>query len=480
MRFFFSTIYLIFILLLWLVAGKSYAQVKQYVKIAQLSHIPKAYTTVYPVNIPASNSEQIDMLISWQIAYPMLSFLPQSSPSSKTCGNSYIAHINGKINIYNTYPHLNNQPKSKDDPVIISQISIMDTLKVCSYQQTQHKTEFYKGYTIKKLPKGNYSTQLILNHHKNGQIQYGKRQPQKTKKPKHPSGKTNAKQSQYLHYDSLITNDHALIYILEPKKDSSYALINYGKNVLPMDRNIVIAIESPLIHKQSSYDMIFMQISKSSQSIPIDPDWINSNTSLSVDSTKKEPVLIPQYHPKHSVIYLPVSPNSFLPSKIIFAIKEIQSKKILLKQWFLPLKDHFPIGLHDSQLAIDLLHYILDKGKIKDLKRNPTSDEWHNLISFWKNQDPTPEKLYNELMIEYYQRVDGSAKLFTSAINHGLNTDRGTFYITHGAPNKRKRQTPPGRAFEIWDYPNMTVTFQAKSGFGEYKLIHIKPKKNID
>ena len=94
---------------------------------------------------------------------------------------------------------------------------------------------------------------------------------------------------------------------------------------------------------------------------------------------------------------------------------------------------------------------------------------------YWKKYDPTPETEFNELMEEFYSRIDYAAMEFRG-INKkdGLSTDRGRIYIKNGKPDNIERfSNDNGYIVETWTYNATGKVFQFidKQGTGNFILI---------
>lgn len=133
-----------------------------------------------------------------------------------------------------------------------------------------------------------------------------------------------------------------------------------------------------------------------------------------------------------------------------------------------------PMSLKNPDFAIKILKHIENDDVIKQLRRNNKEEYYKVLTEYWKKFDPTPETAFNELMEEYYQRVDYSFLNF-STINgkNGAETDRGKIYITQGKPSKIERdRNNKGKITEIWFYENplRQYYFTDLNGTGDYVL----------
>lgn len=129
--------------------------------------------------------------------------------------------------------------------------------------------------------------------------------------------------------------------------------------------------------------------------------------------------------------------------------------------------------IHDIDEALDQCRYILTSAERKQLKRAGRKEREVLFRKFWSDRDPTPNTARNELMDEYYSRVQYANQRFTSFIP-GWRTDMGMIYILFGAPDDIERQVSSRsrNAIQTWYYYhlNRSFTFLDESGFGDYRL----------
>ena len=94
--------------------------------------------------------------------------------------------------------------------------------------------------------------------------------------------------------------------------------------------------------------------------------------------------------------------------------------------------------------------------------------------SFWDSKDPIQATAKNELMNEYYSRIDFAFDQFSTASQpEGYDSDQGQIYIKIGPPKEIIRSFPANsRVIEEWIYPNRTFVFTASSGFGDFILVN--------
>ncbi|TAK61835.1 MAG: GWxTD domain-containing protein [Bacteroidetes bacterium] len=149
------------------------------------------------------------------------------------------------------------------------------------------------------------------------------------------------------------------------------------------------------------------------------------------------------------------------------SVRTLASRKIFVK---LP---GLPFTISDLDLAIDQLQYIAKKDTLDEMRNAPAEKKRDLFLDFWNKRDPTQNTAANELMIEYYQRVEYSNKNFSHYVE-GWKTDRGNVYIVFGEPNNIERHPfdLDSKPYEVWSYYelNREFVFIDETGFGDYRL----------
>lgn len=149
--------------------------------------------------------------------------------------------------------------------------------------------------------------------------------------------------------------------------------------------------------------------------------------------------------------------------------KSIDEKYKIKVVWF-----NKPFSLMDPERAIELLSYIESDSVIYPLLKNGISKYPKILSEYWKKFDPTPETTFNEIMFEYYSRIDHASREFRSiGKDRNFKSDRGTVYIKFGKPDKIERTSnEQGQVVEIWFYsnPQRRFSFIDKKGSGNFTL----------
>jgi GWxTD domain-containing protein len=136
----------------------------------------------------------------------------------------------------------------------------------------------------------------------------------------------------------------------------------------------------------------------------------------------------------------------------------------------------FPVSLDDIDLAIDQLQYIATDKELKKMRNAKSqADKQKRFMEFWKSKDPSPNTTRNEVMNEYYRRIEYANKNYSTQYTRGWKTDMGMVYIIFGLPNNVERHPyeMDTKPYEVWDYYelNRQFVFVDESGFGDYHLV---------
>ena len=174
-----------------------------------------------------------------------------------------------------------------------------------------------------------------------------------------------------------------------------------------------------------------------------------------------------------NMIFIPSS--KFNSVKNDFRIQLNQSKKMDEEQVsFSKYKPGISSYIYDVQLALNQMKYIITDDERKRLKNLKQANRENFFYSLWKARDPSPDSQHNELMEEYFKRIDYVNEHFTGW-EPGWETDRGMIYILFGPPDDIQRTNPSVRSpstYQIWNYYVISkrFVFKDQNGFGDYQL----------
>lgn len=165
------------------------------------------------------------------------------------------------------------------------------------------------------------------------------------------------------------------------------------------------------------------------------------------------------------------------------SLSELESGNYKIKVMYKPTKEEKATDINIASPfylttkgyldKIDELRYIATDEEMKQLRKASSSERQRLWQEFWKKKDPTPTTEENEIMDDYFKRIE-YCKVHFSKGDKGYKSDRARVYMKFGTPDQIEsssfeRGTQP---YEIWYYynQNMRFVFVDASGFGEYVL----------
>ena len=146
-----------------------------------------------------------------------------------------------------------------------------------------------------------------------------------------------------------------------------------------------------------------------------------------------------------------------------------QSLRTMSVRW-----SDLPASITDINKAIDQMRYVARDNELEIIREAVNeAQKRERFLEYWKKRDPDPQTTRNELMEEYYWRVEYANRSFSHYME-GWRTDRGMVYIRFGAPDNVERHPfeTGTRPYEVWRYYNLNFEFifVDETGFGDYRL----------
>ncbi len=128
----------------------------------------------------------------------------------------------------------------------------------------------------------------------------------------------------------------------------------------------------------------------------------------------------------------------------------------------------------DLTNALEQMRYIPEADSAGWAIKQPYTERLAYFQRFWKRMDPNPETEKNELMDEFFLRVNVTNQNFSTISQQGWQTDRGRIFIKFGDPDDIERHPFEINSdpYVIWRYYNYRkiFLFLDRSGFGDYYL----------
>ncbi len=131
-------------------------------------------------------------------------------------------------------------------------------------------------------------------------------------------------------------------------------------------------------------------------------------------------------------------------------------------------------GIGNVDLALSQMNYILTTEERRELKNLKQSEKENFFKKAWARRDPKPETKVNELMDEYYARVQFAEENFSRGSSGGWRSDMGMIFILFGKPDDIQRYSSmqSNYVYETWYYFSIgeEFAFVDDYGFGDYRL----------
>jgi GWxTD domain-containing protein len=149
---------------------------------------------------------------------------------------------------------------------------------------------------------------------------------------------------------------------------------------------------------------------------------------------------------------------------------EDRKEKVLSFYWIT-----VPETQDDIDLALRQMRYIVHPDSLDKYEDATLADQKVFFESFWASRDPNPNTAVNELLEEYFRRVNFSNREFSSFNEGGWLSDRGRILIKFGYPDDIERHPFDLNSvpYVIWRYYSLrkVFVFADQTGFGDYRLL---------
>ena len=175
-------------------------------------------------------------------------------------------------------------------------------------------------------------------------------------------------------------------------------------------------------------------------------------------------------------VLVPLELQTLLLRSYVLAVTARQGsiEKVVTRPFQLVWPD-MPRSLRDVDYALDALRYIISEQKLDSLKQGNWESRRDSLEAFWQARNLSPRSAYNDVMTQYYRRVDYAGKTFgTLRQADGFKTDRGRIFVIYGPPTKTERTLSPAEGFqEVWIYERLhkKFVFTDENKSGNYVLV---------
>lgn len=450
-----------------------------YESLVHRSHVPQVYFD-YSV-LPKDKSDKNQLLVSFKIEYDYLMFKRNTAgdvnnydkkPKFKASAGVTLEVFKADRSLEKKKNRERRRIEQKNlDEMLPKTESVArgfwnGTAVAQTYEITQSNKNYLEGYISVDLKPGNYDFILQL------------KQPDVD----------NERQSRIIpvHVPDFKNDKRSYILMLSQVKKmdipSRVPLLNFGHNVYyGKDFNILFLL--PKDTTASDYEVSVSELNvdrndttegKSLFSQKLNPDHIYRGLNITPSKDTVQVTLnLKEDKTPYDYGFMRI-PNSEFPNSIYrLMVRDTKTNKVIARRMFQSRWINMPTSLLNLNVAIEMMKYIVSKSELKELDSGSFNQKEKKFRAYWKKRDPTPKTEYNELMAEYYRRIDYAYEHFTSMTTPGYNQDRGKIYIMMGPPESIERKFPTNQpALIIWKYPNgKKYVFQATTGFGDFVLV---------
>jgi len=411
---------------------------------------------------PAGEAGQA-VTLTFRLDYDFIPFLkvrPDMTPPDSDA--EYFAPLRMGVEIFEG--EAPESRRSRTGALSVHRDAWQDTVWVNSYEETKSRSDYTQGFLTAELAPGTYHYELQLSR----------------------AGSTREIPSvrrTFIVPEPADSSAASFLLLQDGSVDEGFftgTLLNYGSNVL-YGQDYAMLIRLPdLTEESADYTLTVEQLAAGQteggrEVLALELDE-NQKLHLSSIRTERDNGLL-QIRSERSETGTPYAlvqvPNGdyenarFLIQLYRAGEEEPVGRRVVNSQWL-----DMPTSLYNIDVAVDMLRFILPENERRELASGSAADKERKFRQFWAERDPTPETEFNELMAEYYRRIDYAYKNFSSLQVPGYDTDQGQTYILYGPPLSVERRLPPNSpAREVWEYPGRTLIFEATTGFGDFKLI---------
>ena len=417
------------------------------------------------LTLPGSDdTETVQFVVIFHVPYSSLPFKKNRNRSSD---NKYFSNMDLMLEVFKADQAANNK-KKKDISLVglepAGRAFWADTVYAKDYESSQSDDRFLSGFIKVNLNPGSYN--YVLQMKRGDQTDSRISRTQKIDITSYSKKKTG---------NILVSPTY------NEKAEASSFILNTTKNTVKYAKDFYAIAALTQYKAEESYTIDIVKLSV------LKEDTTRQSTVYSNTLTDEQ--IITDVSPQ--LVYTKGKPNLKLNATdngYTYAIVEVPNSKFENSLYQMTIKDSagnvvardnfrsqwkdMPTSLLNLETAIEMLRFIADKETIRTIDSGSRIEREKKFRSFWKERDPTPNTEFNELMAEYYQRIDYSYKNFSTENTIGYNSDRGEVYIKYGPPKDISRKFPKdGATTEIWTYPNRQFIFEATTGFGDFELI---------
>ncbi|WP_428234688.1 GWxTD domain-containing protein [Gracilimonas sp.] len=336
-----------------------------------------------------------------------------------------------------------------------------DTLFTSNFEQTQSSKMYASGSVSTNLNPGHYNfiLQLAMMQEVN---------------------ERNTRRRE-IYVPDLSTKETGEVILVKKRNGNRLELMNMEQNVL-FGEDFFALIRIPGYDGSAKYS-IKVDKAKTSRrdtssieniySAELKYDDVFQNSTIKLVKSQNPALNLVQGNQPYTYALVSIPGSTFENAPYLLKLTKEGQEEPVARSFFRSYWPNMPASLYNLDVAINNLNYIISEKELKQINSGNNRERERKFREFWESKDPTPNTVYNELMAEYYRRIDFAFKEFGSQENPmGHESDQGEVYIKYGPPSEKERRFPEsGKTIELWKYPSRTFVFEATSGFGDFMLV---------
>ena len=432
-----KTVFILSFITLFIFLNTAEAQQRTtYQSLLQRSDQPSSY--IDQAVLPVSDSTAA-ALVFFRLDYDFVPFLRTRGNMEKPFEDAdYFAPVRMGIEFFEGNVSESGRPSRNS--VSVYRDFWSDTVWVSSFEQTKSRFDHVEGLLWTQLDNGRYHYELQL-----GRGDSNRDLPSRRRNLNVPVQSESTKGSLILASETSNQSDHF-----------TGTFLNYGNNILyGEDFDLLIHFPGTADSLASEYTLqVLKRLPGDSEETEETPVFESTVTGDEIfyavfDTTNYEGqnqinFALRKTAPDEGFAFATVGiPNSeFENAGYRIRVLESESEETIAQRDVLSRWINMPVSLYNLDVAIGQLSYIVDEERLRSINSGSRAERERKFREFWEQRDPTPETEFNELMTEYYRRIDYAFSNFSSIQTPGYETDQGRAYILFGPPDNIERRFP--------------------------------------
>lgn len=466
-----STYFIPAIILLLLISSVCDIQAQRNARYQKLSISGERPSQFFDfVILPGETDGVVEFVSVFSLSYRNLPFKKFNQSGSSSTERAFFSPANLNMEIFNSNKE---QLQRQDDKVSVEGMEPAgrsfweDTAYAETYEQTQSELAFLQGHIGMELKPGIYTYVLQMKRGERSDSQLSRTRTIRLE------SYSDMKVGNVLLGEELSSDQQGepQLTLMSMGKNVKYGSDFYALAYIPnYDSEASYRIEVNTLKESRGNTTVGQQVF--SHTLESGNIRINIKPKLVTSGEKKNTLRLASDPDGFTYALVKIPNSTFENASYRLTVNQANSSESVSETGFRSMWIDMPRSLLSLDTATDMLRYIVEDETLDNLSEGSREERERKFRAFWEKRDPTPDTQYNELMAEYYRRIDYAYQNFSTSNKIGYESDQGEVYIKFGPPKDIKRKFPTdGATVEIWTYPDREFVFRATSGFGDFRLV---------